>query len=308
MVVFEDEHDETVGLNGDIDGPVYDAQSPFIATYSNSDSATLVFHTDKRSTMATLCANTGCTGNEQTVPNAVYSDNSENMGNAVVITYSLTDDSQQSLTDSVFIEAFPGTRQLTFTVTDPSGNVNSCVRNVKVVDLERPRIQCPRDFTYFDPTGETLDIPNWTTISGTPTTPQPFNFHFVSIDGAKQIRVKWDSPNTYDNIEVDMSPGAGLAGTRNDGAFVNGALSSYTKCDNAGPIDESFTGSGCIDVNPVSNELFQVRSLTGGATGAATRANNIYNITYTVQDSSNNVATCDFSVSMQGMLSWLIAT
>ena len=79
----------------------------------------------------TVSANAGCAATNVTLGNPVTSDNC----------------SVASVTNNAPASYPPGTTLVTWTVTDSSGNANSCVQRVTIVDTNAPTISCPADVT-----------------------------------------------------------------------------------------------------------------------------------------------------------------
>ncbi|MBV1923880.1 MAG: HYR domain-containing protein, partial [Flavobacteriaceae bacterium] len=82
----------------------------------------------------------------------------------VVLDDPTTDDNcgVASVTNNAPSEYLLGDNLVTWTVTDDSGNVNTCVQTVTVVDDMDPELTCPADLTEIVNQGELFTIPDYT--------------------------------------------------------------------------------------------------------------------------------------------------
>jgi uncharacterized repeat protein (TIGR01451 family) len=214
----------------------------------------------------TVSANASCTATGVTLGSPVTSDNC----------------SVASVTNNAPVSYALGTTLVTWTVTDSSGNANSCVQRVTVVDTNAPTISCPADVT-------------------------------VSANaGCAATNVTLGNPVTSDNCSVasvtNNAPASYPLGTNlvtwtvtNSSGNANSCVQRVTVVDTSAPTiscpaDVTVSANaGCAATNvtlgnPVTSDNCSVASVTNNAPVSYALGTNL--VTWTVTDSSGNANSC----------------
>jgi hypothetical protein len=206
---------------------------------------------------------------------------------------------------------FPkGDTNVTWTVTDASGNSSTCIQKVTVVDNQNPQISCPG--TINTP----ATAPNYTGAT--------VNFQANASDNCPGVAVTY-SPNQPGDfftlgshtITAKATDAAGRTATCTFTINVtDGQAPTFTSCpaNITKNTDPGVCTASVVTPNPVVTDNEGVVSLTWKLTGAttgdspATGINNLgtktFNkgtttVTYTAKDGSANSTTCIFTVTVE---------
>ncbi|MFK7969724.1 MAG: HYR domain-containing protein [Bacteroidia bacterium] len=232
-------------------------------------------------TPANISVNTdpGFCTSQVILPNVVAEDNCDGGGPLSQGTLSLTNNVP---TGGVFQV---GTTPLTYTATDPWGNVTTCSFDVTVTDNENPTIACPADITVNnDPGACSASVTyavsaadNCTGVIGFQGVFNPGNWTFTNGGGDASVDIS-DAP---DSIKITSS---------NNGVPVAGTLSIVVQADGILSFDWDYITSD-IDAFQGFNRSFPDRfgySLNGSGFVRLTRDNG-FNTGDSVQSGSTSI-------------------
>jgi hypothetical protein len=247
-----------------------------------------------------------CFANSVNLGNPVYSDN---CGVA-------------SVTNNAPAQFPIGITDVTWTVTDISGNIKTCVQKITVLDNQNPVISCPGNITQNATTN----------CKATITTPNPVysdNCNIASLTWCMTGATAENSPSTGINLVGTQQFGAGtttITYTVKDASGRTASCSfTVTVTDNQAPvitcpanIAQTITGSTTCSKritvpNPTYSDNCNCISLTWCMSGATTGSSGssginyvgsmTFNtgtttITYTATDAFGNSSQCSFTVTL----------
>ncbi|MDD4148925.1 MAG: HYR domain-containing protein [Bacteroidales bacterium] len=183
-----------------------------------------------------------------------------------------------------------GTTTITWTVTDYSGNFATCNQLVTVTDIELPTITCPTNVSV------NTDSDNCTAsgvILGTPTTD----------DNCTVASVTNDAPATFPigttTVTWTVTDGSGNIATCEQLVTVTDIELPTITCPIAVAVNtdpDNCTASGVILGTPTTDDNCTVASVTNDA--PVTFPIGTTTVTWTVEDGSGNIATCEQLVTV----------
>ena len=191
-----------------------------------------------------------------------------------------------------------GLNQVTLTVTDTSGNVDSCVATVTIIDTLAPMFTCPADLTVSGCSGTVPDL-----IAGLTGTD---NCGLVTFTQNPLPGVTF-GPNANDSLFVIITATDGSGNTDTcsveltiidgDNPYFQNCPSDLTVCND---IDQcsaivNFSTPVAFDNCDDSLTVTQTRGMVSGSTFIVGMPDTIE---FTATDDDNNVITCSFIINV----------
>lgn len=184
-----------------------------------------------------------------------------------------------------------GTNQVTIYVEDQSGNIDSCVSNVTVIDTTGPVALCQNMNAFLDASGNVLIDSNYTDagsydnclIDSMYTLPNAFTCANLGSNNVmlyvRDNQGYWDSCSSIVTVLDTISP---VANCRDTLIYLVGGVAT---------IDSSFVNNGSTDNCGVATISLSQSNFTCIDAGVNT-------ITITVTDFSGNMSTCQSNVTV----------
>lgn len=196
--------------------------------------------------------------------------------------------------------AAESTTTVSYTITDATGNTNSCSFNVTVDDNENPVITCPADIVVSNDQGQCNAVVTFADATATDNCPGVIVSQTDGLVSTSQFGVT-SSPNT---VEFTAEDAAGNTATCTFTVTVNDTENPTITCPTDIVVD---TDPGVCDAvvswtEPVGSDNCPGQSTVrtvGPAPGVTLNSQTVTTVTYEVTDAYSNTADCSFTITVE---------